>query len=223
MVLTDLSYNALKAYQRQHRDHFPENLSLRVHRALSWLSKAEQARASKDTDTEFIYYWISFNAAYANEFGEIDRIGEKELFEAFLCKIADLDTSERLYQLIWQQFSGSIRLLMDNKFVYQPFWDFHRGRISEEEWKQRFIASKAALNVALSSKNVPVAMAQIFTRLYTLRNQIIHGGATYNSQVNREQLKDACNLLNKLIPLIIALMMSAPDQLWGEGCYPVVE
>lgn len=222
MVLTDLSYSALKAYQRQHRDHFPENLSLRVHRALSWLSKAEQARANQDTDTEFIYYWISFNAAYANEFGEIDRVGERELFEAFLSKIADLDTTERLYQLIWQQFSGSIRLLMDNKFVYQPFWDYHRGRISEDEWQQRFMASKAALNVALASKNVPVAMAQIFTRLYTLRNQIIHGGATYNSQVNREQLKDACNLLNKLIPLIIALMISAPDQLWGEGCYPVV-
>ena len=51
MVLTDLSYSALKAYQRQHRDHFPENLSLRVHRALSWLSKAEQARANKDFAT----------------------------------------------------------------------------------------------------------------------------------------------------------------------------
>ncbi|PWS21698.1 hypothetical protein DKP78_22230, partial [Enterococcus faecium] len=83
----------------------------------------------------FIYYWISFNAAYANEFGETDRIGEKELFQAFLTKIADQDTSEKLYQLIWQQFSGSIRLLMDNKFVYQPFWDYHRGRITEEEWQ----------------------------------------------------------------------------------------
>lgn len=97
--------------------------------------------------------------------------------------------------------------------VYQRL---HRGRISEEEWQQRFMASKAALNIALASKNVPVAMAQIFTRLYTLRNQIIHGGATYNSQVNREQFKDACNLLNRLTPLIIAPMMSAPDQLWRE-------
>jgi len=93
----------------------------------------------------------------------------------------------------------------------------HRGRISEEEWQQRFMASKAALNIALAAKKVPGALAQVFTRLYTLRNQIMHGGATYNSQINREQLKDACNLLNKLIPLIIALMMSAPDQLWGVG------
>lgn len=86
----------------------------------------------------------------------------------------------------------------------------------------RFNASKAALNIALAAKKVPASLVQVFTGLYTLRNQIIHCGATYNSQVNREQLKDACNLLNKLIPLIIALMMGAPDQLWGEGCYSVV-
>ena len=82
---------------------------------------------------------------------------------------------------------------------------------------QRFNASKAALNIALAAKKAPAALAQVFTRLYTLQNQAIHSGATFNSQVNREQLKDACNLLNKLIPLIIALMMSAPDQLWGRG------
>lgn len=63
MLLKDLSHAALKIYQRDHRDAFPENLSLRVHRALSWLNKAEQARAAQDTDTEFIYYYSSFNAA----------------------------------------------------------------------------------------------------------------------------------------------------------------
>jgi hypothetical protein len=223
MLLKDLSHDALKTYQRDHRDAFPENLSLRVHRALSWLNKAEQARTAQDTDTEFIYYWISFNAAYANEFGETERLAEQQHFQAFLTKIADLDKDNLLYKTIWQQFSGSIRLLMDNQYVYQPFWDFQRGRISEADWQQRFNASKASLNKALAEKHVPKALACIFGRLYTLRNQLIHGGATYNSSVNREQLKDACNLLNKVIPLIIALMMSSPVQLWGDACYPVVK
>ena len=87
----------------------------------------------------------------------------------------------------------------------------------------RFNASGAALNIVLAAKNVPAALTQVFTRLYTLRNQIIRGGATYNSQVNREQLKDACYLLSTLIRLIIALMMSVLNQLWGEGCYPVLD
>ncbi|MCB5226634.1 hypothetical protein JAO78_007365 [Alishewanella sp. 16-MA] len=82
--------------------------------------------------------------------------------------------------------------------------------------------SKANLNKALTDINVPIALSYIFSRLYTLCNQLINRGAIHNSSVNREQLKDACNLLNKLIPLVIVLMMGAPEQLWGEGCYPVV-
>lgn len=81
----------------------------------------------------------------------------------------------------------------------------------------RFNASGAALNIALAAKNVPAALTQVFTKLYTLRNQIIHGGATYNSQINREQLKDACYLLSTLISLIIALMMSVLNPLWGDS------
>ena len=59
-------------------------------------------------------------------------------------------------------------------------------------------------------------------RLYTLRNQLIHGGATWNGSVNREQLRDCVGLLSKLVPVIIDLMMDSPDTLWGDACYPVV-
>lgn len=40
----------------------------------------------------------------------------------------------------------------------------------------------------------------IFSRLYTLRNQIVHGGSTWNSSKNRQQLKDANNILSKILP-----------------------
>lgn len=35
-------FNLLKARQRQERDSYPENLGLRVHRALSWLQQASR-------------------------------------------------------------------------------------------------------------------------------------------------------------------------------------
>lgn len=52
-------------------------------------------------------------------------------------------------------------------------------------------------------------------RLYTLRNQLIHGGATWYGSVNRDQLCDCTNLLSKLVPLIIELMMDGANTLWG--------
>ncbi|MCF4009548.1 HEPN domain-containing protein [Rheinheimera sp. UJ63] len=222
LTLTDLSYAKLKTYQRLHRDHFPENLALRVHRALSWLARAEAARAAQDSDSAFIFYWISFNAAYANDFGQADRLPEQEHFQQFLAKICAYDTGEHLYELIWQQFSSSIRLLISNHFVYAPYWEFQRGRISEAEWLKRFAQSKEQTHNALANKNVPLALSHIFNRLYTLRNQLMHGGSTWNSQINRQQVNDASNLQSKLVPLIIGLMMNAPDQLWGEAIYPVI-
>lgn len=59
-----LTSHQLQTYFREHRDlqNYPENFRLRIHRALSWLKKAEN---SEDLDTKFISLWISFNAAYA--------------------------------------------------------------------------------------------------------------------------------------------------------------
>lgn len=48
------------------------------------------------------------------------------------------------------------------------------------------------------------------------------GGATWNSSVKRDQLRDCANLLGKLVPVIILLMLDNPDTLYGYACYPVV-
>jgi hypothetical protein len=36
------------------------------------------------------------------------------------------------------------------------------------------------------------------------------------------QLRGCCNLLGKLVPLIIQIMLDNPDTLWGDANYPVV-
>lgn len=82
------SYELLKARQRAERDGHPPNLALRVHRALSWLNRAEQA---DDPDGRFIFLWIAFNAAYATEIDPKYRLPEQDTFRAFLQKLVDLD------------------------------------------------------------------------------------------------------------------------------------
>lgn len=63
----------------------------------------------------------------------------------------------------------------------------------------------------------------IFSRLFTLRNQLVHGGATWNGAVNRDQIRDGVNFMRELVPLVIELMMDNPRELWGEPSYPVVK
>ncbi len=47
-----MSYQTLKARHRLERDHHPVNLTLRVHRSLSWFQRAEQA---DDADGRFVF------------------------------------------------------------------------------------------------------------------------------------------------------------------------
>lgn len=76
-----MQYQALKERHRLERDQQHPNLSLRIHRALSWLNRAEQA---DDADGRFIFLWIAFNAAYATDIDEQRRLSEQETFKAFL-------------------------------------------------------------------------------------------------------------------------------------------
>jgi hypothetical protein len=62
----------------------------------------------------------------------------------------------------------------------------------------------------------------LFDRLYMLRNQLIHGGATWNSSVNRDQLRDGCEILGCLVPIMVDLMMDNPQEDWGRPFYPVI-
>lgn len=56
-----------------------------------------------------------------------------------------------------------------------------------------------------------------------MRNQLVHGGATWGGLVNRDQVRDAVNLMAKLAPLAIEIMMDSPSALWGDPSYPVID
>jgi hypothetical protein len=137
---TGITHAELKTKQRAIREGFPQTMSLRVHRAISWIGRAEACGA--DDDARFIFLWIAFNAAYADE-GEFQTIqpGERAAFSDFFGRLIALDGQRRIYGAIWQRFSGPVRLLMDNRYVFNPFWQHHNGIAGFEDWEERFKAS----------------------------------------------------------------------------------
>ena len=63
----------------------------------------------------------------------------------------------------------------------------------------------------------------IFERLYTLRNQLIHGGATWESAVNRDQIRDGVKIMSQIVPAMLSIMLNNNPKLIGSPCYPVVK
>lgn len=53
----------------------------------------------------------------------------------FLRELIAADEQGLLYAAVWRHFPRSIRVFLDNKYVFQPFWDFQTGRITEDEWE----------------------------------------------------------------------------------------
>ena len=202
----------------------PDSFNLRIHRALSWLKKAEAAEAEQDLDIQFVALWVSFNAAYAREISGYDaRPADKSTFREFLQRVCHLDKNKVLYNLIWQTFSGHIRVLLDNHYTFQFFWDYHNGLISENAWRDAEQSAKTRVNQALRTQDTGTLLMVVFERLYTLRNQLVHGGATYASSANRAQLKNGCAILASLVPNIIAIMLANHQNGdWGKPFYPFV-
>jgi len=208
----------LKDRHRLIRDQEPDALRLRIHRALSWLIRSEQEHA--DPDLRFVLQWIALNAAYAREFGREET--ERTRAKAFLDTLVALDVQKRLHQALFQQFTGPIRTMIDNKFTFEPFWTAMRTHDASNRWEEGFANSKKAAFAAVMQGDTMKVLGIVFDRLYVLRNQLVHGGATWNSQVNRAQLTDAVAILGTLVPLIISVMMDHPEQDYRDALYPVV-
>ncbi|MGE8559075.1 MAG: hypothetical protein ACN6NU_11520 [Acinetobacter sp.] len=212
MMLLEEIFKSKKA---EHSDYF----NLRIHRGLSWLKKSVEL--DSDLDLKFMSLWISFNAIYAQDAGLNQ---DKQSLRQFLYLICQKDQDHKIYHILWDKFSQPIRLLLENPYVYQGFWDYQNQKISQRSWKEDFDQEKKKVHKALQEKSSVDILFVVFNRLYTLRNQMIHGGATYNSSVNRRQLQDACNILVALLPIFMLVLLENAKTLdLGKPFYPVVQ
>jgi uncharacterized membrane protein len=208
----------LKEAHRAVRDGQPQSSSVRVHRAISWLARAEAE--TDDDDARFIFLWIALNAAYAKEFGF--QQAERDQLRDFIHELLAHDEQNRLHSILFEQFTGPIRTLIDNKFVFEPFWRALREHDSSGRWEEQFKASQRLALRALMERQTDVLLSIVLDRLYVLRNQLVHGGATWSSSANRAQVRDGTSILSALIPAVILLILSSDAIDLGEVAFPFV-
>mgnify|MGYP007112264769 CR=1 FL=1 len=161
-----------------------ETWRVRLHRAISWLARSE--REHHDPDARFMFQWVALNAAYAREFGRGET--ERERARQFLDVLIGLDPARRLHGALFGQFTGPIRTLLDNRFVFEPFWTALREHDASNAWETAFAGSRKKALASIMQGDTATLLSVVFDRLYVLRNQLVHGGATWSSQVNRAQV-----------------------------------
>ncbi|WP_180121927.1 HEPN domain-containing protein [Acinetobacter sp. YH12086] len=204
-----------KSKKSEHNDQF----NLRIHRGLSWLKKSIDLQ--DDLDLQFISLWVSFNAIYAQD---LQIAQDKQSLRQFLYVICQKDAEHKINNILWERFSQPIRLFLDNLYVYQGFWDYQNQKISHDACKEGLAHEKQKVLRALKEKDSVDILMVLFNRMYTLHNQMVHGGATYKSSVNRKQLQDGCTILSALLPVFMVILLENAETLnLGKPFYPVVQ
>lgn len=195
---------------------------MRLRRTLSWGNKAKELYEDNDLDSTVLFYWIALNAMYATYKGLDEKTPDRELRRKFLKKILTLDTNAGdLHNFLWMGFSDSIRNLLNNQFVFGPYWQAVSDEQEASDWRDMLERDKNRAQNALRQPNGALSLLQIvFDRLNVLRNQLVHGSATYESTVNRPQIKTSAHLLHELIPLMQRIFEDHPEVDWGEPAYP---
>ena len=192
-------------------------LTLRIRRALSWIDRG--AREQDDPDAAFIFYWIAFNALYAEDTAKPSDKREQDAFRAYLKKVEGLDHEKSVYGAMWPH-SGGIQDLLNNRYVFKDFWKSQNGVGGFQNWKRDFDKDSKDADYSLQKRDGSVVLRMLFNRLYVLRNQVLHGGATWQGSVNRSQVTKGAEIMAVLMPQFVKLMMDNPLSDWGKPYYP---
>ncbi len=212
--MSKLTYKVLKAQHRRDRDEWPETTRLRIHRALSWLRRAEQC---EDDDGAFVFLWVAFNAAYGSEIKINDSNKQTDLFTVLIDKLVNFDEDKQLERACIE-FESAISKLLGSRYTHAEYWKSKRGKMTHQQWRDKFNDANRSANVASNKNDMKTKelLREVIERIYTLRNQIVHGGATWNSSSNRDTVLPCTTIMRKLMPLIIKIIMDNPNGNWGE-------
>ena len=116
-----LAAKNLKSRHEKLKQDFPDQLNVRLHRSLSWLQRAE--KEGSDIDASFIFLWIAFNAIYGIKATINSDTTGRESLKDFFEKIISIDETEMIYEHMWNRYSSEIRVLLENKYLFAPFWN----------------------------------------------------------------------------------------------------
>lgn len=206
-------------YKGDEDSHF----HLRLRRSVGWLGRAERElyhSSPPDLDMAFTCYWFSFNALYAKD-PYTPSQGERKSFKEFFRTVIGSD--DKCKRAILDEIQGNlsepIKVLLDNEYAFEPFWKHHNGVSKANNWKDIFEEDKREVKKALCKQDVLGVLSVLFNRLYVIRNQIVHGNATWNGGRNIDQLRVGVNIMTFVIPQLITSVMNNPKMDLGRPYY----
>lgn len=202
----------------------PDPFEVRLRRARAWCERAEAERPAGDLDVAFLCYWIAFNAAYAQDVppaSNMRRRRDWEIFHNYFRTLTGNDGGAIHEAISSARLWPYVNALLRDKHLFLPFWDNAHNESKSRSWERNLNSSAQSAHDDLSRRSTHETLTTLFQRIYTLRNQVAHGGARWNSPHNRQTMKKVVSVLAYLVPLFITVMENNPKAGWGKPHYRV--
>ncbi|EDM28283.1 hypothetical protein LNTAR_10221 [Lentisphaera araneosa HTCC2155] len=192
-----------------------ENLRIRLHRCFSWAARIEPHQGNDSLDEAFLSAWLAFNSLFARIDANTNQfLPEKESMTEFLQQVLRIDRQNKIKQFLGES-KWQMEQLLQCKFLQQSFWRDLGEDQSSSTFKDSFSFFRR--------KGEDVVLKQVLLRIYLMRNQLVHGGATYGSKMNRHTLMLCLFVLQPFLNCIIDILVhEGSDVNLGSLPYPPV-
>jgi len=190
---------------------------IRFHRACSWMQHA-QGMAADDLDTKLTCQWIAFNALYGQWDARLaEPMPDRACWRLFCNQILSLDKDQLIAGLL-EEHKTLVLKILDDAYLASFFWRDPSITRAQQTTRKRRDASMQYVE-----KRWGVILECVLENVYFLRCQLIHGAATYQSDLNRTSLKHCSIFMNHFLPAVLTIWTDhGADHDWGVMCYPPV-
>jgi hypothetical protein len=202
--------------------HLYEGVRIRVHRAITWLEHAARCDPARDLDARLVAQWVALNSLY----GQWDPKagtprGDRDSLRQFTDQVLMHD-HDALLPAVLRTHAKLALSLFEDRYLCRHFWEEPtqpRGR----DRNRGSAPAAASARDQLAAGRHQAFLHRLLDRVHFVRNQLVHGGSTYNGQLNRTAVRRASTMMEHLLACFLQIIMEhgyVDD--WGELCYPPI-
>ncbi|MBK0064651.1 MULTISPECIES: hypothetical protein [unclassified Acinetobacter] len=206
---------------KEKRSSLSPELDLRLQRALSWVKQAGQIL--HELEAKLLYNWIALNTLYIQDI-ELNYSQQLQQLFLLLNRLVDLDHEGKIMRTLTSKLNSAMQPFLESPYLSYHFWQFQHQKLNEAEWQQYRLQEKTQLKNAIQQSSEAEILNFIFSRIAMLQTQMNSGGMMNQSQIFRQLIDSACQILTALLPVFMHIMLENAQDFDGRvQFFPIVQ
>ncbi|WP_130803333.1 HEPN domain-containing protein [Acinetobacter ihumii] len=206
---------------KEKRSEISKNLDLRLQRALSWIKQASQQ--DQDAEVKLFYHWIALNSLYISEINQNFEQRQHSL-RRFLHYLSDHDVEKKISRTLMSRLDLSLHDFLQSPYLSYEFWRFQHAEMDEMQFQHARQIEKQELLVKIQEQQDAELLSFILQRIAMLHTQMSLGGVINQSQVYRQLISDAAQILTVLLPIFMTILLENPQGFdYSTPFFPVIQ